>query len=94
MKVAVIIEYVQDRERVKAAWSAHRVYLRSFLESGKLLAAGPFGDGSGAIWVLDVETVEQADEIVRGDPFVAADAITSWKVRPFAYWSAQDSEGK
>lgn len=94
MKVAAIIEYVRDKERVKATWPAHRVYLRSFLEKGILLAAGPFGDESGALWVLDVETVEQADEIVRNDPFVAADAVKDWKIRPFAYWSAQESKGR
>ncbi len=94
MKVAAIIEYVQDREQVKAIWPAHRAYLRSFLDAGKLLAAGPFVDESGALWVLDVETVEEADEIVKGDPFVAAGAITGWKVRPFAYWSAQESKGR
>ncbi len=94
MKVAAIIEYAQDRETVKAVWPAHRVYLRGFLENGKLLAAGPFEDGSGALWVLEVETLEEADAIVGGDPFVAADAITGWKLRPFAYWSAQPSKGK
>lgn len=94
MKVAAIIEYVQDKERVKAVWPAHRIYLRSFLDTGKLLAAGPVGDESGALWVLDVETLEEADGIVRGDPFVAAGATTGWKVRPFAYWSAQESKGR
>ena len=94
MKVAAIIEYVQDKERVKAIWPAHRVYLRGFLDAGKLLAAGPFEDDAGALWVLDVETVEEADGIVKGDPLVAAGAITGWKLRPFAYWSARESKGR
>ena len=82
------------QDRIKATWPAHRVYLRSFLDSGKLLAAGPFENGSGALWVLDVDTVEEADEIVKGDPFVAAGTITGWTVRRFAYWSAQESKGR
>ena len=49
---------------------------------------------AGALWGLEVETLEEADAIVGGDPFVAADAITGWKLRPFAYWSAQPSKGK
>ena len=92
MKVAAIIEYVQDNEKVEAVWPSHRVYLRSFLD-GRLLAAGPSGDESGALWVLDVETVEEADEIVKGDPLVAVGAMNGGKVRRFADWSARESKG-
>ena len=94
MKIAAILEYVPDQEKLKANWPAHRVYLRRFLEDGTLRAAGPFGDDSGALWILEVETIEQGEAIVRGDPFVAAGVCASWKVRPFAYWSAQESKGK
>lgn len=94
MKAAAIIEYIEDIEKVKGTFTAHRNYLRTFLENGKLLAAGPFGNNSGALWILEVETIEEADEIVKGDPFVLADVIVSWKIRPFAYWSAMESKGK
>ena len=93
MKVAAIIEYSQDREKVAELWDTHRAYLRQFLENGKLRAAGPFTEDSGALWVLDVETVEEAHQIVRGDPFVEAGAIVDWKVRPLAYWSAKECRG-
>lgn len=94
MKVAATIEYNENKEKLKDSFTAHRNYLRTFLENGKLLAAGPFGDDSGALWILEVETVEEADEIVKGDPFVLAEVIVSWKIRPFAYWSAKESKGK
>ncbi len=94
MKVAAIIEYVGDKEKLKNTFTAHRNYLRTFLENGKLFAAGPFGDDSGALWILEVETIEEADEIVKGDPFVLAEVIVGWKIRPFAYWSAKESKGK
>lgn len=94
MKVVAIIEYLQDKEKINATHAEHRVYLRQFLENGQLRAAGPFGDDSGALWILEVETVKEADEIVQGDPFVAAGVLLSWKIRPFAYWSAQQSKGK
>ncbi len=93
MKFAAIIEYVQDKDKSKAIHPAHREYLRSFLENGQLCAAGPFTDDAGALWVLDAETVEAVDEIVKGDPYVAAGIIVSWKIRPFAYWSAQEAKG-
>ena len=55
--------------------------------------AGPFADDAGAIWVLDADSAEAADEIVKGDPFVAAGVIVSWQLRPIAYWSAQEAKG-
>ena len=94
MKVSAIIEYIKDEEKIKATHPAHRIYLRTFLENGKLLAAGPFSDNAGALWVLEVQSVEEAEEIVKGDPFVLANVIVSWKIRPFMYWSAKESKGK
>ena len=94
MKVAAIIEYLQDKEKIKATFQEHRMYLRTFLENGKLRAAGPFADDAGTLWVLEVETVEEAEDIIKGDPFVSAGVFLSWKIRPFAYWSAKESKGK
>ena len=93
MNFAAIIEYGDDKAKVKALHSSHREYLRKFLENGQLRAAGPFADDAGALWVLDTETAEQADDIVKGDPFRAAGVIVSWDIRPFAYWSAQAAKG-
>ena len=93
MKVAAILEYLADRGKVKANFAEHRAYLRTFLENGQLRAAGPFAGDAGALWVLEVETVEDAEEIVKGDPFVAAGVVVSWQIRPFAYWSAQEAKG-
>ena len=93
MKFAAIIEYGSDKEQVKAHHPAHRVYLRRFLENGQLRAAGPLAEEAGALWVLDAETAEAAEEIVKADPYVAAGVIVSWKIRPLAYWSAQEAKG-
>ncbi|WP_263385604.1 YciI family protein [Granulicella arctica] len=81
MKIAAIIEYIQDKKKIKATLPAHLVYRQSFLENGLLRAAGPFDDESGALWILEVETIEEAEKIVKGDPFVAADVSVSWKLR-------------
>ena len=93
MKFAAIIEYGEDKPSLKANHPAHRAYLRTFLEKGQLRAAGPFADDAGALWVLDADSAEAAEEIVRGDPLVEAGVITSWKIRPMAYWSAQEAKG-
>lgn len=93
MKFAAIIEYSRDTEKVKALHPAHREYLRRFLDNEQLRAAGPFADDEGALWVLDAETTEAAEEIVTGDPYFEAGIIVSWKIRPLAYWSAQQATG-
>ena len=93
MLFAAIIEYSDDKGGLQASHPAHRAYLRTFLENGQLRAAGPFADEAGALWVLEAASAEAAEEIVRGDPLVGAGVITSWKIRPFAYWSAQDAKG-
>ena len=93
MKFAAIIEYGGDTDGLRATHPAHRTYLRTFLENGQLRAAGPFADDAGALWVLDADTAEAAERIVKGDPLVDAGVITSWKIRPIAYWSAQEAKG-
>ena len=93
MKYAAIIEYGEDKGALKAHHPAHRAYLRTFFDNGQLRAAGPFANEAGALWVLDADSAEAAEQIVRGDPLVEAGVITSWTVRPMAYWSAQEVKG-
>lgn len=89
MKFAAVIEYSPDREKIKAIFPAHRQYLRTFLESGRLLAAGPFIDDGGALLIYEAETPDQVEEWIRGDPYHAAGVSTRWRIRPLAYWSAK-----
>ena len=91
MKFVAIIEY-QDKEKVRALRSAHREYLRRFSKMNSC-AAGPFADDEGALWVLEADTAAAAEEIVKGNPYVEAGAIVSWRIRPLAYWSAQQGKG-
>jgi uncharacterized protein len=53
MKFANYIRYVEDRDAVAAIRPAHRAYLRGLLEGGQLAAAGPFDDGSGALFIYE-----------------------------------------
>ena len=93
MKFTAIIEYGSDKDALKATHHEHGTYLRSFLENGQLRAAGPFAEDAGTIWVLDADSAAAAEHIVKGDPLVAAGVITSWVIRPMAYWSAQEARG-
>jgi uncharacterized protein len=51
-----------------AARPAHRAFLAGLHDDGRLLAAGPWEDDSGALLVLDVERSE-LDRILDADPY-------------------------
>jgi len=93
MKFVAVIQYGPEKEKVKATHPAHREHLRQFVENGQLLAAGPFAYDAGALWVLEAETADAIEEIVKADPYVAAGVVVSWNVRPLAYRSAQAAKG-
>jgi uncharacterized protein len=50
----------------------HLAYLQSLLEKGTVVLAGPVGDGSGAMMVLSVGSRQEAEDIVKGDPYTVA----------------------
>ena len=50
----------------------HLAYLQSLLEEGTVVLAGPVGDGSGAMMVLQVASEEEARRVVARDPYTAA----------------------
>lgn len=94
MKFAALIEYVEDKPRIKGLAAEHRAYLRGLLEAGQLFAAGPFADDLGALWILEADSLESANEIVQGDPFNAAGLFSKSEVRALNYWSAKEWKGK
>ena len=83
MKYATSIEYLQDTVVVEAHRPAHRAYLTSLLENGKLFASGPYADGSGALIVYEADSPEAAEAILKADPFHAAGVFLKWQMRPW-----------
>jgi hypothetical protein len=59
-----------------------------------LFAAGPFTDDSGALWIYEAETLDQAENRIEDDPYHAAGVILKWQIHPLAYWSAKEHKGK
>lgn len=83
MKFAAVIKYSQDAEKVARVRPAHRQYLTSLLQTGKLFASGPFTDDSGALIIYEAETLQQAEEILKADPFHGSGIFLSWDLRPW-----------
>ena len=70
MIVAVEYEYVPEwTERRLLARPAHREWLSSLRSDGRLVDAGPFADGLGALFVFDVETEAALDVLLAADPY-------------------------
>ena len=84
MKFAAVIEYTPDAAKASELRPTHRQYLRELLGRGQLVAAGPFGDGSGALIVYEAASAEEAEGLLRGDPFHAAGVFVRWQLRPWS----------
>jgi len=63
-----------DERVVQATQEAHLAWLKQLHSAGKLLASGPIEKGGDlrSVLVLDVPTKAEAEEIVKGDPWVKA----------------------
>lgn len=62
-----------DTDRRLQVRPAHRDYLTSLREAGKLLTAGPFVDQSGAVLIYDVADEAELRDILAKDPYTPAD---------------------
>jgi uncharacterized protein YciI len=60
----------------------HFEYLKSLLEEGKLILAGPSLDPPFGIIVLEAESEEEARRLIEADPSVAAGVQTP-ELHPF-----------
>lgn len=66
----------------------HLANINKHAEAGKIIAAGPFGDDGEwrGILIFDVETMEEAEEILKQDPAVIAGRLR-YELHP--WWGAK-----
>lgn len=83
MKFAAIIEYLQDKAKIAEIRPAHRQYLTGLKVNGQLAVAGPFIDDSGALIVYEANTPEEAEALIKADPFHQAGIFLRWQLRPW-----------
>ncbi len=83
MKFAAIIEYLQDKAKIAELRPVHRQYLASLRERGQLVASGPFTDDSGALIIYEASSPEEAEKILKGDPFHQNGIFVRWQLRPW-----------
>jgi uncharacterized protein len=79
---AVQLAFSDDTSRL-ALRPAHRERLAAMAADGRLLAAGPWADDSGALLIFAVGSRAELDEILAVDPYYAAPGVT----RTIQEWS-------
>jgi uncharacterized protein YciI len=81
----LLYDYVEDvSERRGPYREAHLARIATERERGRIVMAGALGDPpSGAAFALKGVGLEEIEEFVRGDPYVEAGLVTSWRVEPW-----------
>lgn len=83
MKYAAIFTYPTDKTKVDTARPEHRKYLAGLQEKGKLVTAGPFTDGSGALIIYEAESDDEVRGLIKADPFNTAGVFEQHEIRPW-----------
>jgi len=92
MKFAAFVEYANEPERLAQLRPAHRAYLQDLLQQGRLVVAGPFADGSGALFVYEAANESEASKLADNDPFAKASLFRGVVMKPWklVFWSADN----
>lgn len=83
MKFTAFVEYAPEPERIAQIRPAHRAYLKDLLDRGRLVLAGPFADGSGALFVYDAPNEAAAARLADDDPFAQASLFKRVVMKPW-----------
>lgn len=80
----------QDSLSAARIQQGHMDHMSQLAAEGKLVMAGPFdkGDPFRGLFVMDVETLEEAEELVKSDPAISSGRLTT---KTFFWWTAKGS---
>lgn len=83
MRFVVYTQYIEDAAKVQLSRPRHRAYAVSMVEAGKLILAGPFTDGYGALFIYDAESEQETRAFIEADPYFADGIFESIQIRPW-----------
>jgi len=67
--VIILGKYVKPLEMVDALLAEHRQFLAEFYKKSKFICSGPQDPRVGGVIVANVESVDEARQIMKDDPF-------------------------
>lgn len=70
---------------------AHVKHLESLTKKGNLIICGPFSDGSGAVLILQSNTLDELDGLIKKDPFIVEGYYRGYEITEFN--KADESNG-
>jgi uncharacterized protein len=85
MKVVNYATYASTGEKAALLRPAHREYMARLQADGRLVAYGPFADGSGALLICETSSLSTAEEILAADPYqiggvFASCRLSTWEI--------------
>ena len=83
MKFANYIHYIDDQAAVAAIRPTHRAHLHGLLDNGQLAAAGPFADGTGALFIYEADDIDAARGLAEADPYTLGGVIKQQTITPW-----------
>lgn len=70
-----------NRDERLAVRPAHRDYLARLVADGKLVAAGPWANDTGAVVIYDVTDRDELTRILDEDPYTPAGVVAETRIR-------------
>ncbi len=85
VKIVNHVNYVGGAAKVASVRPAHRAFMSKLGEQGRLVAAGPLCDGSGAIFIYEADDLDAAEAIFAEYPYrlagvVASHTMQAWEI--------------
>jgi uncharacterized protein YciI len=80
VKIVNHVSYVSDAEKVASVRPADRAFMSKLGTQGRLVAAGPLCDGSGAIFIYEADNLEVAEAIFAQDPYTVGGVVADHKM--------------
>jgi uncharacterized protein YciI len=73
-----------DKDAVARVRPKHQAYMHRLISEGRVVSAGAFvPDDDGGLFLYDAATLEAAQTLVSGDPYILAGVIRWHKLREY-----------
>lgn len=79
-KFVALLTFGNEEQRL-AARPRHREYLKSLLDSGKLVMSGPWADDSGAMLMYEAADEAEVQALLAADPYSEGDSLAGVEVK-------------
>ncbi len=67
--------------------SAHAQYLRDLKSQGKVFCAGPTDDFKEGLIIYQADSLEQAERLAEGDPYVKSSLFAEYHLQGWHHWT-------